>query len=212
MTVIQLRRGTAGQWSAANPVLSQGEVGFEYDTGNFKIGDGITPWNTLPYQGSDGSSGPRLAPFKLSTDFAQGWSGGIDIVGDVTSPDNGVPGFGGGTAVYPPCTFTSLSEVIAIGDADLAVVTGLSVSSSTDCVLRIDMTAWNPSASQAIAVTVFGSVSPPATDLFIDWGTVIVTQIAGSDLQWNGSPQYFISTSGGGVYAGAVSIVISPDD
>lgn len=46
---IQLRRGTAAQATAANPILSLGEVGFETDTRYIKIGDGTTAWNALPY-------------------------------------------------------------------------------------------------------------------------------------------------------------------
>jgi hypothetical protein len=50
-TRIQLRRGTAAaganQWT--NQVLYAGEVGFETDTGKFKIGDGTTAWNSLSY-------------------------------------------------------------------------------------------------------------------------------------------------------------------
>ena len=34
---VQFRRGTAAEWSAANPVLAQGEAGYEHDTGKFKI-------------------------------------------------------------------------------------------------------------------------------------------------------------------------------
>lgn len=41
------RRGTASQWSAGNPVLGDGEVGFARDTKDFKIGDGVTAWNDL---------------------------------------------------------------------------------------------------------------------------------------------------------------------
>ncbi len=48
---IQFRRGTASaganQWT--NQVLSAGEVGYETDTGRFKIGDGITSWDSLEY-------------------------------------------------------------------------------------------------------------------------------------------------------------------
>lgn len=47
ITQIQFRRGTAAQWSATNPVLSSGELGYETDTGNFKIGNGSTAWNSL---------------------------------------------------------------------------------------------------------------------------------------------------------------------
>jgi hypothetical protein len=46
---IQLRRGTAAEWAGANPVLSEGEIGFEVDANAFKIGDGVAAWNSLPY-------------------------------------------------------------------------------------------------------------------------------------------------------------------
>lgn len=51
MTKIQLRRDTAANWSTNNPTPSAGEPCFETDTGKLKIGDGITAYNSLPYQG-----------------------------------------------------------------------------------------------------------------------------------------------------------------
>lgn len=53
LTVIQMRRGTAAQWTTANPVLTSGEPGFETDTLKFKLGDGSTTWNSLAYVGAD---------------------------------------------------------------------------------------------------------------------------------------------------------------
>ena len=47
---IQLRRGGAQEWANSNPTLAQGELGIELDTGRFKIGDGVTAWNTLTYE------------------------------------------------------------------------------------------------------------------------------------------------------------------
>ena len=47
--VYQFKRGTAQRWIEVNPILRQGEPGFEYDTGKLKIGDGFTPWLALPY-------------------------------------------------------------------------------------------------------------------------------------------------------------------
>ena len=47
--VIQFRRGLAGDWVKVNPVLREGEPGFELDEGGLKIGDGIRPWNELEY-------------------------------------------------------------------------------------------------------------------------------------------------------------------
>lgn len=56
------RRDTAANWTSANPVLWAGEIGFEQDAGTLqatamKVGDGTTPWNTLPYFSLGGGSG-----------------------------------------------------------------------------------------------------------------------------------------------------------
>jgi hypothetical protein len=52
VTQIQIRRGTAAQWTSANPTLASGEFGYESDTGKFKIGNGSTAWNSLSYSAS----------------------------------------------------------------------------------------------------------------------------------------------------------------
>ncbi|MGC0237263.1 GDSL-type esterase/lipase family protein [Arthrobacter sp. SD76] len=54
---IQLRRGTAAEWTAANPVLANGEPGVETDTGKQKFGNGVAAWTVLPYA-SAGPQGP----------------------------------------------------------------------------------------------------------------------------------------------------------
>jgi hypothetical protein len=46
---IQMRRGTATQWSTTNPTLAEGEIGLELDTQKFKMGTGTTAWNSLSY-------------------------------------------------------------------------------------------------------------------------------------------------------------------
>jgi hypothetical protein len=46
---IQFRRGSAADWATANPVLAAGELGYESDTGQIKIGNGSTAWNALSY-------------------------------------------------------------------------------------------------------------------------------------------------------------------
>lgn len=57
VTQIQVRRGTASQWTSANPVLASGEWGFESDTGKVKIGDGTTAWTSLGYTGAGDITG-----------------------------------------------------------------------------------------------------------------------------------------------------------
>jgi hypothetical protein len=46
---IQLRNDTATNWTSADPILAQGEMGLETDTRLFKIGDGVTIWSELEY-------------------------------------------------------------------------------------------------------------------------------------------------------------------
>lgn len=47
--IIQLRRDVAADWTSVNPTLAIGELGFETDTGKFKVGDGATAWTSLTY-------------------------------------------------------------------------------------------------------------------------------------------------------------------
>lgn len=49
VTQIQIRRGTAAQWTSANPTLAAGEFGYESDTGKAKIGNGSSAWTALSY-------------------------------------------------------------------------------------------------------------------------------------------------------------------
>ena len=53
-TRIKLRRDTAANWTANNPILALGEPGLETDTGLIKYGDGTTAWNTLSYAAGGG--------------------------------------------------------------------------------------------------------------------------------------------------------------
>jgi hypothetical protein len=58
---ILIRRDLAANWTSANPVLGDGEQGYETDTRKMKIGDGITNWINLPYF-SGGASGGETGP------------------------------------------------------------------------------------------------------------------------------------------------------
>lgn len=51
-TIIQLRRDNTVNWADADPILAEGEMGWE-KSGNeitaYKIGDGVRKWSELPY-------------------------------------------------------------------------------------------------------------------------------------------------------------------
>ncbi len=84
---LQFRRGTASQWTSANPTLAQGELGLETDTTQFKIGDGTTAWNSLEYggllgpTGTQGTTGPIGATGSTGPIGEQGVQGNQGIQG-----------------------------------------------------------------------------------------------------------------------------------
>ena len=85
---IKFRRGTAAQWTAANPTLAAGEPGFETDTGQFKIGDGTTAWASLEYAGGASEivedTTPQLGgDLDLNSNDITG-TGNITIAGNVS--------------------------------------------------------------------------------------------------------------------------------
>jgi hypothetical protein len=46
---MQIRRDTVANWTNTNPTLSQGEMGYELNTGKLKIGNGVDAWVDLDY-------------------------------------------------------------------------------------------------------------------------------------------------------------------
>jgi len=63
---IQLRRGTTAEWSTANPVLAIGEVGLNLDDLSYKIGNGVTAWNSLAARELTGIFGSGLTLAAIS--------------------------------------------------------------------------------------------------------------------------------------------------
>lgn len=56
------RRESAAYWADLNPTPAEGEPIFERDTGRFKLGDGETPYNDLPYFIPSGDGGSEPLP------------------------------------------------------------------------------------------------------------------------------------------------------
>jgi hypothetical protein len=85
-TLIQHRRDTQSNWTAVNPVLALGEFGVESDTNKFKIGDGVTAWQSLSYQGGagvpSGGSANQILTKLSSTDYDVAW---VDASGVTTA-------------------------------------------------------------------------------------------------------------------------------
>ena len=59
---IQFRRGTASEWTTADPTLAAGELAIETDTDFYKIGDGSTAWTSLGYSSLPSGTAPLASP------------------------------------------------------------------------------------------------------------------------------------------------------
>lgn len=95
---IQLRRGSAAEWTSANPILAEGEVGLELDTGKVKAGDSTTAWNGLGYVlGTQGAQGPQGSQGPAGSTGPAGAQGPAGVDGN-----DGVDGVDGATGAQGP--------------------------------------------------------------------------------------------------------------
>ena len=73
-TILQVRNDTTTNWTAINPILAIGEFGYDSTLKQHKIGDGITPWNTLAWDtaGAKGDTGAAGNGGQVVINFGSG--------------------------------------------------------------------------------------------------------------------------------------------
>jgi hypothetical protein len=69
---IQVRRGTASEWTSANPTLAAGELGVETDTRKIKVGSGSTAWTSLSYIAADSPAISEIAQDAIDAALSMG--------------------------------------------------------------------------------------------------------------------------------------------
>jgi hypothetical protein len=127
-TKIQVRRDTAANWTSANTVLSDGEMGYETDTGYMKIGDGATAWSGLAYF-TPGDVSDDNTTYTISV--AQvGGDADITLTGSDASTDTVVLGAG-----------TNLTLTVAGDDITMDVDDDLSNYNNTTTAFISNITA-----------------------------------------------------------------------
>ena len=123
---IQIRRGTAAQWTAANPILIVGELGFETDTNLIKAGNGSTAWTSLAYYtGTPGATGPTGATGPPGSTGSTGATGATGAAGPT-----GATGASGSSDAGTLTGSTLAANVITSSLTTVGSLTGLTVSNT----------------------------------------------------------------------------------
>lgn len=159
---IQLRRGTAAEWTSANPVLMQGEMGVESDTLKVKIGNGSTAWTSLQYftQGVKGDTGATGATGPVGPQGPQG--------------DTGATG-----ATGPANTLTV--GTVADGATAAATITGVAPNQTLNLTLpKGDTGATGATGPQGVGVPSGGSTGQlvKKTTGGTEWGYTNLAELA----------------------------------
>lgn len=188
-TTIQIRRAAAAGWSAAT-VLADGEIGYETDTGNFKVGDGSTQWSSLVYQFpySTGSKTSALSA-TLAVDNANDRVGigtttpaeTLDVVGNVR-----MSGITTSSATFNIVSTSTSSQTINVGTGATAssntktlnLATGGSAGSTTNINIGSSVAGTTAIAGNA---TVGGTLG--VTGVITGPGTIPI----GGIIMWSGS-------------------------
>ncbi len=170
-TRMQQRRGTAAQWTSANPILNAGEMGWESDTNKFKIGDGTNHWADIDYF-IDQSSTVNPA-FGSSIVFEGATANNFETTLAVTDPT------ADRTITFPDATGT---VVLSDGSGNVTVSGDLTVSGTTTTINSTTINAttglvFEGSTADAYETTI--SVVDPTADRAIEFpnvsGTVVTT-------------------------------------
>lgn len=133
---IQFYRGTAAQWTSANPTLGAGEPGFESDTNKLKIGDGSTAWNSLAY----------FAPGGNDMDISTASTAGGTITLDFDSEDQRI--FVGSASFATPKTI-ALADATNAKKLDLIfTVTNVAAALTFPAAFIMSDVRWNTSTQE----------------------------------------------------------------
>ena len=160
-TRMQQRRGTAAQWTAANPILAAGEIGFETDTSKFKMGNGSSTWSALQYFANAAELAAIVdgAPGLLNTlnELAQSIGDDPDFIGTVaahTSDTTNVHGIVDTAALATTAAVNTAISISAGASAQDATAKANAAESAATATAASDATAKAATAkSEAIAAS-----------------------------------------------------------
>jgi archaellum component FlaC len=182
-TRMQQRRGTAAQWTSANPVLAAGEIGFETDTNKFKIGNGSTAWASLSYF-VDGSAIVDGAPELLNTLNEVAAALGDDP-SFFTTVANNLANHESDTTNIHGIANTALLATKSYADEAAANAAASVVDSAPELLNTLNELAQALNDDADFSVTVSNSFASVQTSLYSHGNSIATQSNAISDLQGN---------------------------
>ena len=199
-TRIRFRRDTAANWTSNNPTLTTGELGYETNTGKFKIGNNTNAWNSLPYSITAELSEGNLNDLKDVTitsaangDFLR-WNGTAWVNDAVNLSTDTVGSFVESLVAGTGITLTNNSgegatPTVAV---NTSVIAALASPTLTGTPLAPTATAGTNTTQIATTAYVTDAVSTGVAGVAIgslnDVADVTITTAANGDLlKWNGS-------------------------
>jgi hypothetical protein len=195
-TQLQVRRGSASQWTSANPTLAAGEFGFESDTGKFKIGTGSTAWTSLAYASLTSSDIPELSQDAIDSALTAGtgitktYNDGANTltlavdttaiqarVADVSDTEIGY--LNGVTSAIQTQLNNKQAIVTDVSDTEIGYLNGVTSA------IQTQMDAKAPLASPTFSGTVVLPNSTVTNDMLA--GSIANDKLANSSVTINGS-------------------------
>jgi Major tropism determinant N-terminal domain len=166
-TQLQVRRGSASQWTSANPTLAAGEFGFESDTGKFKIGTGSSTWTSLAYASISSSDIPELSQDAIDSALTAG-TGITKTYNDAAN-----------TLTLAVDTSTIQARVTNVTDTEIGYLDGVTSA------IQTQINAKAPLASPTFTGTVVLPNSTVTNDMLA--GSIANNKLANSSVTINGS-------------------------
>jgi hypothetical protein len=219
-TKIQLRRDTSANWTETNPTLSSGEIGFETNTGKFKIGNGSSAWSALDYFLDSSDLSGYLSASSASTTYL------TQASASTTYATKAGPTFTG-TVILPSTTSignVSSTEIGYLDNVSSAIQTQLDNKLETSSASTTYLTQASASTTyltQASASTTYAKLAPSTnaqtsasyTLVLTDAGKYIEMNNAGANtltVPLNASVAFPIGTEITVIQTGAGATTIAP--
>ena len=223
---IQHKRGTAAEWTSANPTLAAGEFGFELDTGKIKLGDGSTAWSALGYFEAIAPTVYAITPVSSSVDEGNTLTfnvGGENITdgtyywtiesnaGDFTATNGSfeISNNVGSFTVTPTADSTTEGDDLFAVSIRSDSITGTILQTSSS--VTINDTSLTPPPSGQVAYTSSGTHSFVVPDGVTSISAVAVGGGAGGGA-YNTNGGYTWGAGGGGELRYTNDIAVTPGE